>query len=170
MGSGGFQAGRHGSSGALALYIQDRRLNVTAQREAIVEQFLRIREHVSIDELLLKVRKRQPKVGYATVYRTLKLLVDSGLAVERQFGDGRRATVVGNHPIPDLHERGLISSSGTTRSSACRPDLKRLGGFTVLRRPQLYGLAQASVKPATAPGSGGADRIIVTLRECPAFA
>src|SRR5262249_48356004 len=63
-------------------YVQDRRLNVTAQREAIVEQFLRTREHVSIDELLVKVRKRQPKVGYATVYRTLKLLVDSGLAVE----------------------------------------------------------------------------------------
>src|ERR1043165_9697486 len=70
-------------------YVQDRRLNVTAQREAIVEQFLRTRDHVSIDELLLKVRKRQPKVGYATVYRTLKLLVDAGLAVERQFGDGQ---------------------------------------------------------------------------------
>src|ERR1700709_919871 len=70
-------------------YIQDRRLNTTAQREAIVELFLRTRDHVSIDELLTKVRKRQPKVGYATVYRTLKLLVDSGLAVERQFGAGR---------------------------------------------------------------------------------
>src|SRR5205814_1835622 len=41
-------------------YIQDRRLNTTAQREAIVEQFLRTRDHVSIDELLTKVRKRQP--------------------------------------------------------------------------------------------------------------
>ena len=61
-------------------YVQDRRLNVTAQREAIVEQFLRTRDHVSIDELLLKVRKRHPKVGYATVYRTLKLLTECGLA------------------------------------------------------------------------------------------
>ena len=33
-------------------YITDRRLNTTAQREAIVEQFLRTRDHVSIDELL----------------------------------------------------------------------------------------------------------------------
>jgi Fur family ferric uptake transcriptional regulator len=79
-------------------YIQDRRLNVTAQREAIVELFLRTREHVSIDELLTKVRKRQPRVGYATVYRTLKLLVDSGIAIERQFGDGQaRYEVVGDH-------------------------------------------------------------------------
>ncbi|HEY6039287.1 MAG TPA: transcriptional repressor, partial [Kofleriaceae bacterium] len=78
-------------------YITDHRLNTTAQREAIVEQFLRTRDHVSIDELLTKVRKRHPKVGYATVYRTLKLLVDSGLAVERQFGDGQaRYEVVGD--------------------------------------------------------------------------
>src|SRR5258706_14641517 len=93
---------RHNDTGELKerwrAYIQDHRLNTTAQREAIVEQFLRTRDHVSIDELLLKVRKRHPKVGYATVYRTLKLLVDSGLAVERQFGDGQaRYEVVGDH-------------------------------------------------------------------------
>src|SRR3954462_16037660 len=82
-------------------YVQHHRLNVTAQREAIVEMFLRTRDHVSIDELLGKVRKRQPRVGYATVYRTLKLLVDSGLAVERQFGDGQaRFEVVGDHHDP----------------------------------------------------------------------
>jgi len=69
-------------------YVQDHRLNTTAQREAIVEQFLRTREHVSVDELLAKVRKRQPKVGYATVYRTLKLLTECGVAFERKFGDG----------------------------------------------------------------------------------
>ena len=63
-------------------YVQDRRLNVTAQREAIVEMFLRTRDHVSIDELLSKVRKRQPRVGYATVYRTLR---------RRPSGTGRTA-------------------------------------------------------------------------------
>jgi len=65
-------------------YIQDRKLNTTAQREAIVELFLRTRDHISIDELLTRVRKRQPKVGYATVYRTLKLLTESGVANERR--------------------------------------------------------------------------------------
>ena len=57
-------------------YVESKRLNVTSQREAIVEFFLRTRDHISIDELLAKVRKKHPKVGYATVYRTLKLLVD----------------------------------------------------------------------------------------------
>src|SRR6201999_1236942 len=130
-------------------YVQDRRLNVTAQREAIVEQFLRTREHVSIDELLLKVRKRHPKVGYATVYRTLKLLVDSGLAVERQFGDGQaRYEVVGDHHDHLICVKcGLILEFEDDYIKRRKEKIaSRLGGFTVLRhRHELYGLcAKAS--------------------------
>ena len=125
-------------------YIQDRRLNVTAQREAIVEQFLRTRDHVSIDELLTKVRKRQPRVGYATVYRTLKLLVDSGLAVERQFGDGQaRFEVVGDHHDHLICVKcGLILEFEDDEIEMLQDKIAdRLGGFTVLRhRHELYGL------------------------------
>jgi len=125
-------------------YIQNHQLNVTAQREAIVEQFLRTRDHVSIDELLGKVRKRQPKVGYATVYRTLKLLVDSGLAVERQFGDGQaRYEVVGDHHDHLICMKcGLILEFEDTEIERLQDKIaERLGGFTVLRhRHELYGL------------------------------
>ena len=125
-------------------YIADRRLNTTAQREAIVEQFLRTRDHVSIDELLTKVRKRQPKVGYATVYRTLKLLVDSGLAVERQFGDGQaRFEVVGDHHDHLICVKcGLILEFEDDEIERLQDRIAtRLGGFTVLRhRHELYGL------------------------------
>ena len=125
-------------------YIQDKRLNVTAQREAIVEQFLRTRDHVSIDELLSKVRKRQPKVGYATVYRTLKLLVDSGLAVERQFGDGQsRFEVVGDHHDHLICVKcGLILEFEDNEIERLQDKIaERLGGFTVLRhRHELYGM------------------------------
>jgi Fur family ferric uptake transcriptional regulator len=125
-------------------YIQDRKLNTTAQREAIVELFLRTRDHISIEELLAKVRKRQPKVGYATVYRTLKLLVDSGLAVERQFGDGQaRYEVVGDH-----HDHliclqcSLILEFEDDEIERLQDKIAaRLGGFKVLRhRHELYGL------------------------------
>lgn len=125
-------------------YIQDRKLNTTAQREAIVEMFLRTRDHVSIDELLGKVRKRQPKVGYATVYRTLKLLVDSGLAVERQFGDGQaRYEVVGDHHDHLICMKcGLILEFEDDEIERLQEKIaERLGGFTVLRhRHELYGL------------------------------
>ena len=133
-------------------YIQERRLNTTAQREAIVEQFLRTREHVSIDELLLKVRKRQPKVGYATVYRTLKLLVDSGLAIERQFGDGQaRYEVVGDHHDHLICVKcGLILEFEDDEIERLQDRIaERLGSFTVLRhRHELYGLCpKASGEP-----------------------
>ena len=125
-------------------YVQDRRLNVTAQREAIVEQFLRTKEHVSIDELLLKVRKRQPRVGYATVYRTLKLLVDSGLAIERQFGDGQaRYEVVGDHHDHLICVKcGLILEFEDDEIELLQDRIaERLGNFTVLRhRHELYGM------------------------------
>src|SRR4029078_1167098 len=125
-------------------YVQDRRLNGTAQREAIVEQFLRTREHVSIDELLLKVRKRQAQVGYATVYRTLKLLVDSGLAVERQFGDGQaRYEVVGDHHDHMICEklRLMLEFEDDEIERLQDKIALRLGGFTVLRhRHELYGM------------------------------
>jgi len=136
------------------MYITERRLNTTAQREAIVEQFLRTRDHVSIDELLTKVRKRHPKVGYATVYRTLKLLVDSGLAVERQFGDGQaRYEVVGDHHDHLICVKcGLILEFEDDEIERLQDKIaQRLGGFTVLRhRHELYGLC-----PKAAGESGG---------------
>ena len=135
-------------------YIQDRRLNTTAQREAIVEQFLRTRDHISIDELLNKVRKRQPRVGYATVYRTLKLLVDSGLAVERQFGDGQaRFEVVGDHHDHLICVKcGLILEFEDDEIEQLQDRIaQRLGSFTVLRhRHELYGLC-----PKAAGEAGG---------------
>ena len=63
-------------------------LRSTDQRRLIVETFFRAPNHISIEELLAQVRESDPKVGYATVYRTLKLLAECGVAHERRFGDG----------------------------------------------------------------------------------
>jgi Fur family ferric uptake transcriptional regulator len=63
-------------------------LRSTDQRRLIVETFFAAPNHVSIEELLAQVREQDPKVGYATVYRTLKLLAECGVAFERKFGDG----------------------------------------------------------------------------------
>lgn len=63
-------------------------LHSTNQRKLIVETFFHVPNHVSIEELLAEVRGHDPKVGYATVYRTLKLLSECGVALERKFGDG----------------------------------------------------------------------------------
>src|SRR5260370_17796395 len=70
-------------------HIQKRGLKRTAQRDLILEVFLGTEGHVTGDDLYRLVRKRDPNVGQTTVYRTLKLLTDSGLAPEPPFCDGR---------------------------------------------------------------------------------
>jgi len=125
-------------------YLQDNNLNTTQQRELIVDQFLRSRDHISVDELLNRVRKRNRKVGYATVYRTLKLLVDSGLAIQRQFGDGQaRYEVIGDHHDHLICTKcGLILEFEDNEIEELQEQVaKRLGGFQVTRhRHELYAI------------------------------
>ena len=124
-------------------YLQSQGLYTTQQRDAIVEQFLRSKDHVSIDELLAKVRKRNRRIGYATVYRTLKLLVESGLANKRQFGDGQtRYEVAGEH-----HDHLICTECGKILEFEDE-EIERLQeriaarlGFSVTgHRHELYGL------------------------------
>lgn len=72
----------------LADYLARTGLRVTRQRRAIAKAFFEHPGHPNIDELYTRIRERHPNIGQATVYRTLKLLVDSGLAEPSRFGDG----------------------------------------------------------------------------------
>ena len=71
-------------------YLRDHNLPVTAQRLAIADVALRSDRHLSADEIAREVSARGAGAGTATVYRTLELLVRSGLLVERDFGEGFR--------------------------------------------------------------------------------
>ena len=70
-------------------HIQKQGLKHTAQRDLILEVFLNTEGHVSGEDLYQLVREKDPTVGQTTVYRTLRLLTDAGLAREVRFGDGR---------------------------------------------------------------------------------
>ena len=70
-------------------HIQKQGLKRTAQRDLILDVFLRTEGHVSGEDLYRLVREQDPSVGQTTVYRTLRLLTDAGLAREVRFGDGR---------------------------------------------------------------------------------
>ncbi len=70
-------------------HIQRQGLKRTAQRDLILDVFLRTEGHVSGEDLYRLVREQDPTVGQTTVYRTLRLLTEAGLAREVRFGDGR---------------------------------------------------------------------------------
>jgi Fur family ferric uptake transcriptional regulator len=70
-------------------HIQKAGLKRTAQRDLILEIFLRTEKHLSSEDLYRLVQQEDPSIGQTTVYRTLKLLTEAGLAREVRFGDGR---------------------------------------------------------------------------------
>lgn len=61
----------------------------TAQRELILDVFLKTEGHSSAEDLYHIVKEQDPSVGFTTVYRTLKLLAECGLARQERLGDGR---------------------------------------------------------------------------------
>lgn len=81
-------------------YLAQAGLRVTRQRRLIARAFFASEGHPNIDELYTRIRAEHPNIGQATVYRTLKLLVESGLAEPSRFGDGTtryEAAHVGAH-------------------------------------------------------------------------
>jgi Fur family ferric uptake transcriptional regulator len=71
-------------------YLREHNLPVTAQRLAIAEVVFASDRHVSAEDIAADLGARGARVGTATVYRTLEVLVRSGLVVERDFGEGFR--------------------------------------------------------------------------------
>jgi Fur family ferric uptake transcriptional regulator len=63
-------------------------LKQTGQRDTILRIFLETRDHLSTDELYRLVKKKDARIGFTTVYRTLKLLSECALASEVAFNDG----------------------------------------------------------------------------------
>jgi len=54
----------------------------SSKREQIVNMFLRQEGHLSADDLVDLIRKEDHRISRATVYRTLRLLVEANLLRE----------------------------------------------------------------------------------------
>lgn len=87
-------------------YLSERGLKFTRQRQTISEVFFTGHEHPSLLEILDQAREQQPSIGYATVYRTMKLLTECGLATEHKFGESDHARYEPN--TEDEHHDHLI--------------------------------------------------------------
>jgi Fur family ferric uptake transcriptional regulator len=74
----------------LSDYLVSKGLKRSAQREVILEAFLNAGRHVSVEDLLRMVKRRDPQVGRTTIYRTLKLFQEAGLASELLLGGEAR--------------------------------------------------------------------------------
>jgi Fur family ferric uptake transcriptional regulator len=122
-------------------------LKSTRQRERIAHAFFAGRRHVSAEELYHQLRSRDAGLGLVTVYRTLKLLRQAGLATERTFGESYAR--FDPNPADWTHHHLICTRCGkiqefqdaTLRELGAR--VARSRGFTLTeQRLELYGICR----------------------------
>ena len=129
------------------VWIKDQGLKATAQRDDIAQVFFSAQRHISVEELYSEVRQINSRVGYATVYRTLKLLKECGLAEERHFADGQaRFENVESERHHDhiICERcGLIVEFEQPRIEELQKEVAQQYGFVATtHKMEIYGICQ----------------------------
>lgn len=71
-------------------HVANQGLKHSQKRDCIVKAFLNTRKHISAEDLFHLAKKDHAEIGFTTVYRTLKLIVSSGLAEKVDFDDGMK--------------------------------------------------------------------------------
>jgi len=131
-----------------AQYLQAHGLKHSQQRQLILETFLGMPRHLTAEELHRQVADVDPGIGLSTVYRTLRLFCDAGLAKQRHFHEGRSCfeqAIDANH-----HDHLICEKCGEIVEFECQEieDLQvamaKKHRYTLTRhRLELYGLCQS---------------------------
>ncbi|MBX7222210.1 MAG: transcriptional repressor [Blastocatellia bacterium] len=104
-------------------HLQQQKLKRTSQRDLILEVFLDIERHLSVEELYDLVKQKDSSVGFTTVYRTMHLLVEAGLARQVEFNDGRTRY---EHEYKHDHHDHLICTECSALIEFYNPEIERL--------------------------------------------
>ncbi|OGW34626.1 MAG: transcriptional repressor [Nitrospirae bacterium GWD2_57_9] len=137
------------ASAQLSEYLAGQGLKSTSQRDKILAVFVEAGRHLSAEELYARIKKVHPGIGYATVYRTLKLLAEAGMAEERRFEDGftryeYKTSEGGHHDHLICTRCRAIVEFENERIEALQQDVARNNGFLVQsHKLEIYGLCSA---------------------------
>ena len=131
-------------------YMNKKGLRSSAQRRTIARVFFTGPNHVSIEELLAQARREDPRIGYATVYRTLKLFTECGIAEERNFGDGPSRYELSDESNEHHHDHmicvecGVISEFHNAEIERIQAGIAATHGFRVdSHKHEIYGACAA---------------------------
>lgn len=133
------------ASEQLSEFLVGQGLKSTRQRSKILAVFVSAGRHLSAEELSLLVKKTDASIGYATVYRTMKLLAEAGLAHERRFEDGitrfEYNAAKGHHDHLICTRCGKIIEFENEQIEALQQSVARKNKFIVENHKlELYGL------------------------------
>ncbi len=127
-------------------YLKQQGLPVTQQREVVADVVFSTTEHLSVEEIEARLKERGERIGKATIYRTMEILVRSGLVEEHDFGEGfkRYEHLFGQQPV---HEHLICTHCGkviefqSPEVIRVQEETARQHGFLPVRhRLAIYGL------------------------------
>ncbi len=129
-------------------YLREQGLPITQQREAVAQVVFSTDQHLSVDEIEESLREQGERIGKATIYRTLDLLVRSQLVEEHDFGEGFKRYEHRLSPQP-VHEHLIcLECGGVWEFTSPELDevegrVAREHGFRPARhRLEIYGLCR----------------------------
>jgi Fur family transcriptional regulator, ferric uptake regulator len=127
-------------------YLRQQGLPVTLQREIVADVVFTSEDHLSVEEIEAELKKRGERIGKATIYRTMEILVRSGLVQDHDFGDGFKryehlfGTQRGHQHLVCTHCRKVVEFR-RTEISRIRDEVARAHGFLPARHKlEVYGL------------------------------
>jgi Fur family ferric uptake transcriptional regulator len=148
----------HAGRALLSAEISRLGLKHSRQRDLVANVFFGMGGHVSVEQLVAAARRSDPRVSVATVYRTMKLLADCGLAFPRQFdGTQTRYEPAAGRPHHDhliCTRCGSIEEFAEERIETLQTRVAATHGFQVeTHKLEIYGRCAACRQ-----GAGGAER------------
>ena len=129
-------------------YLREIGLPVTHQREVVADVVFGSEGHLSVDDIAAVLRDRGERIGKATIYRTLDLLVRSRLVAEHDFGEGfkRYEHRLSSHPVHEhliCLECGKVVEFESKELFNVERHVRHEHGFMpVRRRLEIYGLCK----------------------------
>lgn len=130
-------------------FIRKRGLKSTRQRDEIAGWFFDHKGHISADRIYREVKRESPGIGFSTVYRTMKLLCEAGLAHERHFSEGEALyeNVSAHHDHFVCTECGRIIEFENPQIEALQEIAARELGFVIKsHKLEIYGLCEACAR------------------------
>ncbi|HEU5357930.1 MAG TPA: Fur family transcriptional regulator [Gemmatimonadales bacterium] len=137
-------------------WLRDHRLPVTRPRESVARAIFAADGHPSADGLARALKAGGAPVGTATLYRTIDLLIESGLVRARDFGEGVRrfepAAGADDHGHFVCERCGAVTEFSTERLERMLPLMADEAGFRLERHDvALHGVCRDCVgRPAEA--------------------
>jgi Fur family transcriptional regulator, ferric uptake regulator len=128
-------------------HLRDHHQPVTRQRDLVAQVVFLSNDHLSVDGIRRELKQSGERVGLATIYRTLDLLVQSGLVRAHEFGEGFKryepAAPDADHEHLICERCGRVVEFAHERLERMLPVLADEQGFQHRRhRVEIYGVCR----------------------------